>query len=89
MAHEFLRNDVLMTLSHRAEILGPYQRHSLQASVSEDSAAQRSAPGGSPVISWTSPRWPRLTRSGHPRCFSSYTVAVTKNQRAQAVTRLP
>ena len=27
--------------------------YSLQASVSEDSAAQRSPPGGSPVISWT------------------------------------
>jgi hypothetical protein len=27
MAYEFLRNDVLMTLSHRAEILGPYKRH--------------------------------------------------------------
>src|SRR6516162_3142149 len=53
-----------MTLSHPAEILGPYKRHSLQASVSEGSAAQRSAPGGSPVISWTSPRQPRLTHSG-------------------------
>jgi hypothetical protein len=28
MAHEFLRNDVLVTLSHRAEVLGPYKRHS-------------------------------------------------------------
>src|SRR6185437_1894903 len=27
MAHEFLRNDILTTLSHRAEILGPYKRH--------------------------------------------------------------
>jgi hypothetical protein len=26
MAHEFLRNDVLMTLPHRAEIFGPQQR---------------------------------------------------------------
>ena len=34
---KFLRNDVLMTLSHPAEILGPYKRHSLQASVSEGS----------------------------------------------------
>jgi hypothetical protein len=31
MAHEFLRNDVLVTLSHRAEVLGPYKRHSLRA----------------------------------------------------------